>query len=224
MMERYIPPGGTVVDGGAHIGYHTLLAARLVGPSGRVISFEPAPATYALLAENVARNGYQNVTLVNGALSDRSGPGTLLLNSSWSGDHRIGDVQNRATTQKPANCEAIPIDLYSLDEFLGEQQSVDFIKLDVQGAEPLVFRGAGAMLKKNSGLVVATEYDPVALPPSLDEEAFLDELFSRFTTVLDVNDETKSICSATVPALLASYTRENERHTNLVCMNRGGCV
>jgi FkbM family methyltransferase len=211
VMERHIAVGATVIDGGAHIGYHTLLAARLVGPSGRVIAFEPAPSTYRLLAENVARNGYQNVTLVGGALTDRSGHGALHLHGDWSGDHRIAEGPGRQT---------IPVDLHSLDDFVEQEESVDFIKLDVQGAEPLVLRGAARLLERNPQLVAAIEYDPSKLPDWISPEAFLSDVFGRFATVIDVNDESRSVAPVTPAELLISYTEQNERHTNLLCMNR----
>lgn len=210
MMRRHIPQGGTVVDGGAHIGYHTVLAASLVGPEGRVVAFEPAPSTYALLAENIAQNGCENVTVLQAALADRSGPGALHLSSGWSGDHRIAETPAR---------HAVEIELVSLDQYLSASATVDFIKLDIQGAEPLALKGAERVLARSPRLVAAIEYDPSAMPPSIDPGSFLDELFTRFTTILDVNDETGSVTPATPDELIGRYTRENKRHTNLVCLN-----
>jgi FkbM family methyltransferase len=211
MMERHIPRGGTVVDGGAHIGYHTVLAARLVGSAGRVIAFEPAPSTYALLVENIAQNGYENVILLQAALADVSGRGALHLSPTWSGDHRIAATPSRAEVE---------IELVSLDQYLPEGDHLDFIKLDIQGAEPLALKGATNVLGRSPQLVAAIEYDPSALPLSNEPGGFLDDLFSRFRTVLDVNDEIGSVMPTTPELLLSSYTRENARHTNLLCLNR----
>lgn len=58
LFAESIPSGGSVVHGGAHIGYHALIAARRVGPRGRVMAFEPNPASYRALRGNVRRNGY----------------------------------------------------------------------------------------------------------------------------------------------------------------------
>lgn len=211
MMERHIPMGGTVIEGGAHIGYHTVLAARLVGSAGRVIAFEPAPATYALLAENIALNGCENVTVVQAALADISGRGSLHLSSTWSGDHRVAETPSRT---------AIEIELTSLDQYLSQEELVDFIKLDIQGAEPLALKGAKHVFDRSPLLVAAIEYDPSALPAGFEPEGFLDELFARFGTILDVNDELGTVTPATPEGLLNSYTRANRRHTNLLCMNR----
>src|SRR4051812_36357932 len=68
LFEQSIRPGDVVVDVGGHIGYYTLLAARAVGATGHVYAFEPERGNFALLAENVAANGYADrVTAVNKA-------------------------------------------------------------------------------------------------------------------------------------------------------------
>lgn len=60
LFRKSIPRGGAVVDGGAFLGHHTLMAARQVGPRGRVMAFEPNPASYRALRGNVHRNGYED--------------------------------------------------------------------------------------------------------------------------------------------------------------------
>jgi hypothetical protein len=58
LLRKHLRPGMTVVDGGAHVGFHTLLAARLVGPTGRVFSFEPDLYNFPCLVFNVGKNKY----------------------------------------------------------------------------------------------------------------------------------------------------------------------
>src|ERR1017187_7387482 len=62
LLSNIIRPGMTFLDVGAHVGHYTLLAARLVGPTGHVYAFEPEPENYAILTKNIALNGYTNVT------------------------------------------------------------------------------------------------------------------------------------------------------------------
>src|SRR5437764_11855742 len=69
--------GDRVVDGGAHIGYLTLLASRCIGPSGEVHAFEPVPRTFAALGENVRLNRATNVRTNRGALAARAGESGL---------------------------------------------------------------------------------------------------------------------------------------------------
>jgi len=69
MLPRLIGPGNWVLDIGANVGHYTKRMSELVGPGGRVIAFEPVPATFALLAANVQRFKHANVTLINAAAS-----------------------------------------------------------------------------------------------------------------------------------------------------------
>jgi precorrin-6B methylase 2 len=72
-FHTLVQPGDRVVDVGAHVGYFTLLAARLCGPNGRVFAFEPHPDNFRLLERNIRENGAENVTAVRKAVADRAG-------------------------------------------------------------------------------------------------------------------------------------------------------
>jgi FkbM family methyltransferase len=88
-LENLVRPGDTVFDIGAHIGFYTLLLARLVGPAGKVLAFEPDPANFALLQQNVVLNRYANVALYNLALSSQAGSAALFLSGDNAGEHRL---------------------------------------------------------------------------------------------------------------------------------------
>ena len=82
LFEQALAPGMVVFCLGAHIGYYALLAARRVGPRGRVYAFEPSPENFRLLVKNVEANGYRNVIPVPKAVSNVTGRATLYLNAS----------------------------------------------------------------------------------------------------------------------------------------------
>ncbi len=144
LMRRALSSGQRVLDVGANIGYFTLLAASAVGAGGRVYAFEPEPRNFRLLQQNVSLNGFGDyVHCVEGALSDREGEGELHLNPANLGDHQIhrGD-QDR---------ETVPIRLLAgADWFAGRESGLDFVKVDVQGAEHAVVQGLLPLLR-NSG-------------------------------------------------------------------------
>ena len=127
LLLEAVPAGGTVLDGGAYLGWVTLQAARHVGPAGRVVAVEPHPGTAALLERNVASNGLSGrVEVVRAALGARRGSAPFHL--SGGGDtsslhNRVGDV------------ETIEVDVVRGDELLGEDAVVDAIKLDLEGGE-----------------------------------------------------------------------------------------
>ena len=132
LFARSIRPGDTVLDIGAHIGLYTLTAARASGPTGRVVAFEPSTDNFALLEANVAANGYTNVELHRVACSDTTGTGVLVLSRTNSGDHQL-----RADG---AGARVDTVRLHDLDV------RPQVVKMDVQGAEPLVLAGAAQLL------------------------------------------------------------------------------
>ncbi len=134
-----VEQGMTVVDVGANIGYYTLLAARLVGASGRVIALEPSSANYRLLTQNVALNGYENVTVLNLAAGEKPGQVRLYLDPANFGNCSL------SSANVPVGAGSEEVEVTTLDHLLDAGVfggRVDLIKLDVQGAQGLVLRGA----------------------------------------------------------------------------------
>jgi FkbM family methyltransferase len=79
LFQVLLKPGMTVVDVGAHIGYYTVLASRLVREEGRVYAFEPDPDTFAVLIENIKTKAIPNVLPIQKAVADRIGDAILYL-------------------------------------------------------------------------------------------------------------------------------------------------
>ncbi len=134
VLNRWRPrPGDTVVDAGAFIGRHTLAYARDVGPRGRVIAVEPHPENFRLLQRNVRANGYQNVTCVPCALSNFTGQSRLAY-----------DRETSTSALATAGSRTVSVRVRTLDDLLAECQvsRVDLMKIDVEGAEVDVLRGA----------------------------------------------------------------------------------
>jgi FkbM family methyltransferase len=154
-FKNSVRNGQTAIDVGAHIGYFTLLLARLVGPAGRVVAFEPDAENFELLERNVRANGYANVALHRQAVADRSGPGLLYRSPVNPGDHRLVDDGCR---------EAVEIEVVSLDNALLEfRGSVHWIKMDVQGAELSALRGMRFLIDSCPELAIVLEFYPRGL-------------------------------------------------------------
>jgi FkbM family methyltransferase len=133
-FRELLRPGATVVDVGAHVGYYTLLAAELVGPRGRVFAFEPNPRNCAFLRSHVAANGLANVTVEESAVSDRSGMARF-------------DFGTGTGTGRLAHSGTLEVGTVALDEYCAAHRIVpDAIKIDVEGAELDVLRGAEATI------------------------------------------------------------------------------
>lgn len=155
-FDKHLKPGMTVVDIGANQGLYTILFSRLVGPGGKVVSFEPEADMYEALAGNVSRNRVTNVEHHKVALG--SEPGTAMLSRSLvhGGDNRLAPGHSEHTSQK----ESVPVN--TLDDVMGEQP-VDFIKMDVQGWEGEVFQGMKRVLRSNLAVLIHFEFWPRGL-------------------------------------------------------------
>jgi FkbM family methyltransferase len=147
-VRNFLTAGMSFVDIGANIGWFTLNAAKIVGPTGRVISFEPRADTYAALSRSLEDNGYLSFCRAyNNAVG--KAPGELLIGwnpqlgnpgGTWLlSEQGLQDayVNSGASTQKT--------DVVTLDSIIGDA-SVDLIKIDVEGAEPLALGGAVGVL------------------------------------------------------------------------------
>lgn len=174
--------GMTVIDIGANLGYYSLLAAQLVGPLGRVFAFEPSPRTFSFLEKSVAANGYRNITLVRKAVSDASGITQFQIDPESSGTHRISHHNS-----KP---ESILVETVSLDEYFAKGDArVDFIKIDAEGAEPLILAGIRGVIERNASLVLMTEFSPRAIGDfGLSAESFLNELRNFGFAIHPINE------------------------------------
>jgi len=136
--------GNVVLDIGACFGHYTLLAARLVKSPGRVFSFEPDPENFRLLLKNIEANGYRNVVPLREAVSDRPGRTRLFLHPKSAGTRSISNSNVREVSG------SIVVQLTTVDRLVRERMinRVDFMKIDVLGAEGLVIKGAKETLSR----------------------------------------------------------------------------
>lgn len=140
-IQKHVKPKSRVLDIGAQSGFYSLLLSRLVGPEGMVFAFEPLPANFRILEENVRLNNIQNVTIRGEAVSEHSGKIRFEFPheepSLVAGP--IFESDDLGTFQVPS---------VSLDDFVRETgHSIQFIKMDVEGAETAILRGAVESLK-----------------------------------------------------------------------------
>jgi len=156
-LAAYIPAGGVLFDVGAHHGRFAKQLARLHGGSGRVFCFEPLEYNYTLL-ESVTRP-FRNVKIIRAALSDREGHANLFVPVKKA-SHRIGTVYAHLGDEAHSEFFAarsdrsvyrITIRTETLAAVVARErlERLDFMKVDVEGAESLVFKGGLASLQKH---------------------------------------------------------------------------
>jgi FkbM family methyltransferase len=160
LILAQVRPGAVVVDIGANFGYHTLLAARAVGPSGHVFAFEPSPRNFTLLSTHLRLNAIGNVTAEPLAVADRPGTMTLFLSEGNFGAHSLA-----AGNVLSGEAGSTDIAVTTLDAYFASRPGVtiDLIKMDAQGAEGLIIAGARQTLLGSPRLVVIFEFWPLGL-------------------------------------------------------------
>jgi FkbM family methyltransferase len=144
LLER-LGPGQTFVDVGANHGYFSVLAARLVGPTGHVFAFEPNPSVFEQLSEHVTRNRLTNVTTERVALAEHEGALELFV-SACATNSGLSSISPRPLAfahgsldrERRVQVRATTVDRWRRDRNVGR---IDLLKIDVEGAEPLVLRG-----------------------------------------------------------------------------------
>jgi FkbM family methyltransferase len=157
VITRLLEPGDTVLDIGAHVGHHTLLAAQAVGESGHVHSFEATPQTFAALKANIDLNHFANIEARNLAVCERTGSINLFLGPHEnSGRNSLIEADGQQTIEVPCT---------RLDDLLDEIpcSTIKFIKIDVEGAEAKVFAGArGLLARLPTDVAILVEVEPGA--------------------------------------------------------------
>lgn len=144
-LRRCVQPGGLCVDVGAHLGYFTILMARFAGPSGRVIAFEPFPDTYRALEQNIGLNQIRNVVLEPRAVSESSG--TLSL--TFARTQRYSWTPSAVAYAVEGETAVMDVPVTSLDDYFRQfPGSPRVVKIDVEGAEFSVLRGAAETLSR----------------------------------------------------------------------------
>jgi len=146
--------GMKVLDLGGNIGIFTGIAAKRIGASGKVITFEPEPNNSACLQSMLDANGFKNVQLERKAVADKNSRFSLYLSSDNMGDHRLQPAEEAR--------ESIEIEAVALDEYLPDF-TPQLIKMDIQGAEGLACQGMRQLLARMPEGAVLMEFWPYAL-------------------------------------------------------------
>jgi FkbM family methyltransferase len=171
-VKRLVRPGDTVLDVGANIGYYSVLFSKLVGDQGKVICFEPTRHYGKVLEMNIRANNLDNVEINKIGLSDKLQELEIWIGPSSASLHVPGN-------QKLKSSEIIK--LVTLDSFIEEHPlpKIDFIKIDVDGHEPLFFEGAWKTLDRYEPTVLLEVSHPHYLNAGYTAWRFYDLLKDR---------------------------------------------
>lgn len=152
LSRRLISDASIVFDVGANVGLWVLGAARRAGPRGKCYAFEPVEAIWEQLRRNLALNNISWVCCEQMALADRIG--RVSFYEAPHGNSGTGSLAGATGTGKVAEIDVMTLDRYCRDNSIAQ---IDFLKLDVEGAELLVFQGAERMLQNSKSPVILFE-------------------------------------------------------------------
>lgn len=172
-IARLLKPGWRCLDVGANHGYYTLLMADGVGGGGRVMAFEPNPRLARLVERSLAVNGYGDRVEIRQMLlgDDVGAPGPLVIPRSHA--------MNASVYRQPvADDEVVEVESTTVDRATEGWPGVDFLKIDVEGAEEMVWRGMRRTVADNPGITIVMEVnmlryaDPAAFLHSIRDAGF----------------------------------------------------
>ena len=163
VLRGWLRPGVVVADVGAHIGFLSMFMARQVGPEGEVIGIEPSPIAAAQFRRNVEINELRNVRVIEAAVSDAAGEARFLLLAHPTTSH----LAERGPEQPG---QGVTVPLVRLDDLIfgdGGPGRLDVAKLDVEGHEAAVLRGAVRVLHESRPKLLIEVHTPAALADCL---------------------------------------------------------
>lgn len=206
LVEALLPPRGTFADCGANVGVFTLAAALKAGHGGQVIAFEPDPRTNALLQENLRRHHVADRVQVRA--EGVGEPAELRPFIQYENDVVSGFAVAPAIFSPGAVVSELLVDVVCLDDAI--RQSVDMIKIDVEGLEPAVLAGAQDLLARCPEALILAELNPAALRSAGHKVGDLLSWFPADRWVLWLVDESAeseaNLIRRVNPDLLASFS------------------
>lgn len=201
LFKSIVKEGDIVVDIGANIGYYTLMASSLVGPSGKVYAFEPDPINHSLLVKNIELNGFSNIVTEQKAVSDKNGKLKFYLNKDDVGAHTL--------YQPKFSCDVLDVESIRLDDYFSSKKiPINFIKMDIEGAELAALLGMPNIIQANPGLKVVAEFHlPWIRRSGVDPEYFVSLLLDQYkfsvTVIQDYTRNVKSVKVSNMPDLIS---------------------
>ncbi len=149
-----VKPGDVVFDIGGHTGYFTILMGFKVGPSGKVVTYEPDPFMFQFLSDNVGTNYlHQQIELHNKAAFSHEEELILHASSKFTGHNSIygrdGEELRKFDTQFDPFVQEVKVQAEALDKYADTYSRIDLLKIDIEGAEYDAFKGMKRLFKEN---------------------------------------------------------------------------
>lgn len=160
-LKESIKPNAVLLDIGAHIGLFSIIAAKLAGSGAKIFAFEPAPSAQKVLNQTIAINHLQKtITAVNAAMG--CAPGNIIF---FVSDNEADNSNSLVRYKEDRKLHGISVQVDTIDHFAATQNltQIDFIKIDVEGAEYDTLRGGTTVFKTlRPNFILAIHPEPIA--------------------------------------------------------------
>jgi FkbM family methyltransferase len=214
LFKAAIRPGATVLDIGANIGSFSLIAARQAGPQGKVFAFEPGPDNFKILKRNIRLNKCSNTVAIPKAVGDKSQVVTFSL-AECPGVHSLFPPPHVPVLS------TIKVDCITVDAFLNGE-SVDVIKMDIEGSEPYALEGMRQTVARSKALTLFVEMNPSSLSQAgFEPETLLAKLEGLGFDVKVIDEDSGSVSKATKAFLHDARDKPPGWFANLYCVKGG---
>lgn len=201
-LKQNLKEGMTFIDVGANIGYFTLLAATLVGSSGKTIAVECNARNCELIYMSLHRNGLSNVLVYPFAVSDSQ----KLMSFSWGFSN--GFVSSLDENER----EAVIVPAVTLDSLLPNEGRIDLIKMDIEGSEAKAWKGMKLLIEKHRPTILM-EFFPALLKTisGVEGEEFLSQIFAvGYTASILQSGVEEAVPASTVTEVITAWKRQSE--------------
>ena len=152
----HLRQGDTAIDVGANVGDYTCFIAALVGSTGHVLAIEPEPKVRQQLIEKVRKDAFRHVNILPYVVSNQTQILPLYTSRRNPGDHRVW-------IDKGEERQSIPVESKKLDDLTKDLEEVHLLKIDTQGAEVEVLKGADLIIRRSPSIAIHIEYWPYGL-------------------------------------------------------------
>lgn len=178
-IAQAVKPGMQVIEIGTNVGYYSVILADIAGKSGRYTGFEANPRMCEIARMNLQVNGHYYHTqndVKELAVTDTVGTARFSVFEKHMGSSSLFDLTETADNVKD-KINFIDVKTTTLDDSIEPGTKIDFMKIDAEGAEPEIFKGAARVLTESKNVKVILEFDPKGLRTRFDSPAlFIDQL------------------------------------------------
>lgn len=209
VFRQHIRPGMQVLDIGANMGYFSLLAASLVGPGGRVYSWEPSSSNVRMLRASQIVNHFSNIEIVQAAAGVQTG----LLHYFPNASNGTVSAIDEAKPEDLAHAETVMA--LRVDDLVGQNEAIGFLKIDVEGYEYEALRGAQETIRRCRP-VIASEFCPTSLRSAsgISGEDFLRFLVQLGYDLAVIDGDT--LVASQVSDVMSHYERSGVDHIDIL--------